>query len=599
MGHQMHRLSHIAISNFRACRSVSFPLESFTPLVGQNNTGKSTLLEAIKWVLKPSALAASDFADANQPLAVAACIEGVTAELLDNIPEKKHRTAIEPFCKNEKLWVRSVANGTGKNSISQEVWDIDAYTGIGVPKAWRPYPTGLPQAVSVLLPEALHIEAMDDIGEDLGKAKAGTTIKELLDEIMVPVLKAHPNLNDALDMIRHILTADGNNRSGHLKDFDTQATTALGHFFPGLALDLDLQIIDIKEFFKAGDLHVTDKLTGDRHRFDQMGTGAQRAIQMALIRYLAETRSSNPEKTSRRLLLIDEPELYLHPQGVRRLRQALYTLSAAGFQVVFSTHSPLMLSRENAADTVIVGKTKEDGTTTLKPLRQAVHAALSDAESQSRALFELGNLADIYFSERVVLCEGKTDRRLLSLAYECLFGQPSELDQITFLSLASGCNDIPKALPVLAAMGIKACAVADLDFAFKGARTVKPFLLDPDGQDVKTAVAAFTRLTLANKFPLGDDGLPKNGNGWRAEDAWALFAKDADGQTICQMTHESLLSHRVWVWTQGCIENVSDFDAKGEDAILAQEQQLRAMSAADIEKAMPAFKACFEWIRST
>lgn len=162
------------------------------------------------------------------------------------------------------------------------------------------------------------------------------------------------------------MSTDGRQRSGHLIEFDQQATKTLEHFFPGLALDLDLQVVDVKEFFKAGDLHVTDKLTGDRRRFDQMGTGAQRAIQMALIRYLAQTRSATAEYPSRRLLLIDEPELYLHPQGIRRLRQALPTLSQAGFQVVFATHSPLMLNRDNAADTVIVRKSKETGCLTRK-----------------------------------------------------------------------------------------------------------------------------------------------------------------------------------------------------------------------------------------
>lgn len=57
----MHRLSHLVIQNFRACRSISLPLEGYTPLVGQNNTGKSTILEAIHWVLKPGALKSTDF----------------------------------------------------------------------------------------------------------------------------------------------------------------------------------------------------------------------------------------------------------------------------------------------------------------------------------------------------------------------------------------------------------------------------------------------------------------------------------------------------------------------------------------------------------
>ena len=46
----------------------TFPLDDFTPLVGQNNGGKSTILEALKWLLKPEARAASDFADAGMPI---------------------------------------------------------------------------------------------------------------------------------------------------------------------------------------------------------------------------------------------------------------------------------------------------------------------------------------------------------------------------------------------------------------------------------------------------------------------------------------------------------------------------------------------------
>ena len=394
----MHRISHVVIKNFRACRDVSLPLEGYTPLVGQNNTGKSTILQAIEWVLKPKALSAADFSDPSAPIEVAACIDGITEAILERIPVENHRKAIEPYCRDGRLWIRATATGTTGKTINEEVWDVEQCAGKDLPEHRRAYPTGLSQAVSALLPKPLVVQAMHDLGEDLGKAKAGTTIKGLLDEIMGPLLAAHDELNTALETIRHVLAVDGDNRSDHLQQFDIEATEALDHFFPGLALDLDLQVVDVKEFFKAGDLHVTDKATNDRRRFDQMGTGAQRAIQMALIRYLAETRKEDDDRPARRLLLIDEPELYLHPQGVRRLRQALALLAEAGFQIIFSTHSPLMLSRDNAADTVIVGKTAEAGVTTEKPLRQAVEEALSNAESQSRTLFELGNLAEIYFA---------------------------------------------------------------------------------------------------------------------------------------------------------------------------------------------------------
>lgn len=595
----MHSLSYIRIKNYRACKEVELPLEGFTPLVGQNNTGKSSILDAIKWVLKPGALAETDFLDASQPVEVCARIDGISQEIIDLLPEQKHRTAIAPYCNGGRLWIRAIATGTGAKGWKAEVYDFEKYVGPSVPVNWRDYPTGLPQAVSALLPEPLHIEAMDDIGEDLGKAKAGTTIKALLDEIMAPILKTHVALNEAMTTVRGILTAKGANRSDHLKEFDTGVTTALEPFFPGLALDLDLQIVDIKEFFKAGDLHVTDKITGDRRKFDQIGTGAQRAIQMALIRYLARVKTADPATSARRVLLIDEPELYLHPQGVRRLRQALFELSKAGFQVVFSTHSPLMLSRENASDTVIVGKTKDHGTTARTPLRAAVLSALDDAESQSRTLFELGNVAEIYFSERVVLCEGKTDRRLLPLAYERLYGVAPELHQITFVSMGA-CSDIPKAMPVLTAMGIKVCAIVDLDFAFVDARKGNASLLPKDRADVQNAKDALTRMQGVHKFHLGENGLPardKKSN-WQAADTWALWAQDDVGKTIAASVHDELKTLGIWMWPNGCIEQVTRHDQKGEDAIIAQEAQLRELDANEVDLKMPEFKKCFDWIKA-
>lgn len=591
----MHHIGSVVIKNFRACKDVSLPLESYTPLVGQNNAGKSTILEAIQWVLKPAALSAGDFANADMPVVVAACIKGISQEVLDRIPEQKHRTAIVPYCRNGILWIRVSASGAGAKAISKEVWDISQCSDDDLPEHWREYPTGLPQAVSVLLPEPIVIEAMEDLQEDLGKAKAGTTIKSLLDEIMGPMLRAHTDLTDALDSIKSILTTDGANRSAHLQTFDDAATGALAHFFPGLQLDLDLQVVELKEFFKAGDLHVTDVATGDRRRFHQMGTGAQRAIQMALVRYLAESANSDASRPSRRLLLIDEPELYLHPQGVRRLRVALAQLTEVGFQVVFSTHSPLMLSRDNAPNTIRVRNEPVGGVETKRPMKDAVVQALDNAESQSRTLFQLGNVAEIYFSDIVVLCEGKTDQRLLPLAYEVLYGHLPELDHITFISLGS-CADIPKALPVLHSMGIKARAVADLDFGYTHARSGG--LLDKDGQDLMDVKTILEALEPVLEFTLNGNGLPqtqKNG-GWTASDVWSVVAQDANGSAVAQRTHEELKTKDVWIWPVGCIEQVTGFIDKGEDAILEQEEQLRDMSAANIDSTMPSFRECFEWI---
>jgi len=559
--------------------------------------GKSTILESLRWLLKPDARSASDFTDTKQPIVVTAKIEGISAAILALIPEPKHRTAIEPYCPNGILWIRASTDGTTAKSLKSEVWNPAVVEVDGKPKEWRSYPTGLPQAVSAILPEPLYIQAMKDVQKDFTSVAAGTSIKKLIEEIAEPVTKANAaEIDAALKTINDLLSGEGEARSKALIEFDAEATKTLEDFFPGLALQLELPETKVKEFFKSGSLNVREEGKPDFTEFAQLGSGAQRAIEIALICYLARVATGAGANCARKLLLIDEPELYLHPQGVRRVRQALATLATKNFQVVFSTHSPLMLDRANAAHTVIVRKEPAAGAVTRKPLQQAVKDALVEAESQSRVLFELGNVADIYFAERVVICEGKTDRRILPLAYWRFYGRAPELDHVAFISFG-GCGDILRGLLVLRAMQIPCCAIADLDFSFTQATKGNAPLVAKDGAEMLRAKAILKRIQPAHGFSLNGD-LPTKGNNFVAADIWALLAADADGKTLASDVHNQLKAHSIWIWKSGCIEHVTGTAGKGEDAIIEQEEALRIKSSADVAAEFPALVECFKWIKS-
>ena len=588
----MHALSKIHIQNFRSCNQVFLPLGDFTPLVGQNNAGKSTILDAIRLVLAPKAFAKTDANDPSQPIIISACVSGITEELIEQIPEAKHRAAITPYCIGGNLWIRISASGSAKPT--SEVWADANLDEQGLPASWRSYPTGLPQAISALLPEALHIRAMDDVQEDLGKGKAGSTIRGLLDEIMAPILTAHQEVQDALTAVRNILGADGENRSPLLTDFDNSANSALSSFFPGLLLNLDVPSIDVKEFFKSGDLNVTDEISGQTRRFDTLGSGAQRAIQMALIRLLADIRKTRDQDLARRLLLIDEPEIFLHPQGVRGLREALQMLSKSGYQVVVTTHSPLMVSRDNAPDTVIVRRSREHGSEVRVPMGAAVAQAISEAQAQSRTLFELGNIAEIYFAEKVILCEGKTDQRLLPLIYEKLYGVRPELERICFVALGS-CTSIPKGFSVLTAMGIKCGVIADLDFAFTHARGT---WLPKECEEMTNVKSVLQTVSQAEGFQLGGHGMPQNSRSGTAADCWAAFARHTDGQALANAAHEAMKEFNTWVWPMGCIEDALNITEKGEAAIIAQEDSIRSWQPAVIDQEYPVFRSTLDWMRA-
>lgn len=592
---QMHTLTHISISNFRSCKNVTLPLGDFTPVVGYNNAGKSNILTAIEWLIEPSALGAGDFFDSSSALVIEGTVTGVTAELIGKMPANQ-QSQIKPYIENERLRFRRVLPKPGAvASIKLEVRD-PAVKDDHAEKAWVVNPAGIPQALKALFPESIRVHAMQDAADDVAKQTKGNTIGKLIADVIEPVRKSHEGeLRLALKDITDKFSADGANRAEQLKEFDDGATASLSDLFPGLRLKLDVPVPEIPDLFKNGTVRVIEA-QGDAttsRTFGAVGHGAQRCIQMALIRYLAEKKADGDE-AKRKLLLIDEPELYLHPQGIEQVRQALKTLAAGRYQVIFSTHSPMMLHRDHAPHTVIVRKPDHaTGTLARKPLSKAVKESINDAGHAARVIFELGNAAQVFFSDRVLLNEGKTEQALLPLLYESHFGRTPRADR-TGLVPMNGSGNFHNAFAVLKAMAINGRIVADLDYAFGNAKQISG---DADAPDLNAVKVVLARLQPVHGFPL-EGGMPtKDKTGvWTAAKVWRIFSQDAEGAKIASAQHEKLKPHGVWIWKEGTIEDVLGIADKGAECIQQLEHELPKLTAADLAAKYPVIAQFLNWL---
>ena len=74
------------------------------------------------------------------------------------------------------------------------------------------------------------------------------------------------------------------------------------------------------------------------------GTGMQRAFMLALLQVVAESSTAVQSST---VYGLDEPETWLHPRAQVQLSQALSRLSANGSQILIFSHSPYMLKHVN------------------------------------------------------------------------------------------------------------------------------------------------------------------------------------------------------------------------------------------------------------
>ena len=343
-----HKLTTLRIENFKSIISEEFELSDYTPLVGYNNAGKTNIIEAIKWVLRRSLLKAADFNNPENPVIVTTKIEGINNDLLERL-NQAHRARIEPFLFEENLKIRRVqpSPNVPAGQIRLEVYNYAAEEGA---EPWQRNPTGIDNAIRDLFPEPIHIGAMENAEEDVSKSKTNTTIGKLLSEIIEPIEEKYGDkVTEVLDGLKSILDADGEKRAPELVELDNQVNKKLDSFFPDINVKVHIPTPELKEVLTKGTIKVYEKTGLHGADVSALGHGAQRSIQMALIRHLADLKLSGEEQTTTTLLLIDEPELYLHPQAIEILRQSLKTLSNQGYQIVFSTHSPFMITVEDVS----------------------------------------------------------------------------------------------------------------------------------------------------------------------------------------------------------------------------------------------------------
>ncbi len=396
---------------------------------------------------------------------------------------------------------------------------------------------------------------MENATEDVAKFGSGTTIGKLLKEIMDPVIDRHsPAVAGALREIGVRLSANADEKDETLVDLDGRIRDELTNLFPGISAKTHIPIPEFSDFMKSATIRIFEEgyEHPDGRDVSSFGHGTQRSIQIALIKCLAEVRRDGVGNAGRTtLLLIDEPELYLHPQAIEVVRAALSRLAGDGYQVVVTTHSANMISRSDAPNTLLIRRSAAEGTKCYPRIKDVVAEVIADADHQSEALFALSNSSKILFSERVLIIEGKTERTILPVIFHDTFGLTPGEDKIGMVDIG-GTPNIPDTMRVLGAMGVPCKSIVDLDFAFR----IAPIkgLLDPDHEDLRVCKAILANLRDAGRIGLDADGLPTKHNGVAASVAFEILAGQADAIQSITRLHEELKEVGIWVWKKGAIE---------------------------------------------
>ncbi|MFD1873302.1 ATP-dependent nuclease [Hymenobacter bucti] len=586
-----HLLAEIKIENYKSILSEVFELSAYTPLIGYNNAGKSNILSAIKWLLRRTSLQVNDFNNLDLPVVVEGRIDGITDELLNSILPS-HKVSISKFIVDGSLQIRrtQLVPGDSVARIKLQVFSSEATAG----SEWVSNPTGIDNALNALFPEPIQIGAMENAEEDVSKSKTTTTIGKLLGEIIGPLETQYgAQVRNVLDELKGIMDADGHSRAAELRQFDTAVNQKIDSFFPDINIKLHVPTPELKEVFNKGTIKIYEHQDSEGRDISSLGHGAQRSIQMALIRHLAELKREEENHNTTTLLLIDEPELYLHPQAIEIVRDSLKALSTEGYQVVFSTHSAIMVTSDDIADAVLIRKTRARGTYKRSTLKSAVPHIEADSASQIGLLFSLSNSSKILFSEKIILAEGRTEQKLLPRLFEAIAGKSMGLHKYALISMG-GVASTKKSMQVLEVMDLPTRSIVDLDFGFINA--IKDGFLDEEDTDVVACHMIFDEIASSNGITLAQNGWPAKSSSMTAAEAFVVLANQIKAQPHIEAIHQKLLLHGIWLWRMGSIETHLGIVGKNEMVWASFANLMKSSYLPDLIRDYNGVADCINWL---
>lgn len=185
-----------------------------------------------------------------------------------------------------------------------------------------------------------------------------------------------------------------------------------------------------------------------------------------------------------KLILIDEPEAFLHPPLARRLGYNLTKLAVErGASIVAATHSPAFLmgcvEAGEPLNVVRLGYQNGQGRARLLPATQL-------ANMMKSPLLRSTGVLETLFHQSAVICEGDSDRAFYQEVYERLQRDRHEntsagpapfraTRDCIFLN-SHGTGSIPDLLDALHRVGIPTAAILDLDLLKDRKPSVADFL---------------------------------------------------------------------------------------------------------------------------
>lgn len=210
--------------------------------------------------------------------------------------------------------------------------------------SWIDNPKGYAGVLKGTLPFFVLVPAVRNVTDE-SKATKSSPFGKLLSAILNTVTEdKREKIKKTLDEIsKQVNRIGGAERVPLITETEDKLNDILKNFFTGCDLEIEFETPTLEVLLSSPKLYIDD---GFRNSVENKGHGLQRAVIFTILRRYAEymTFSSEAEEKKRNLILaVEEPELYMHPQAQRTIRRVFRQIADSGDQILFSTHSSLLV----------------------------------------------------------------------------------------------------------------------------------------------------------------------------------------------------------------------------------------------------------------
>lgn len=470
-------LSKLHVKNYRGLRDVEIPLSRFGCLIGENNAGKSSTLQALSLLRTGASLGRMNFFDDSQDVRIALTLTDITDADLSRLAEE-HRTKIKALLRSNLITLVRIYGTDGTSKLKYEAMmpkeerfssnNLDAL--VKGKKAGTAFaaevvamfpelkeimtakmnqgdvrmaiqsfadslpddqkqqadvtlPTGIDESVIALLPEILYIPAVKDLGDEVKTAQT-TPFGKILG-ILLKVIE--PKLADAKELfeqlnakMNRVRRTDGSiqdNRLDEVKLIELTVDKFVRESFSSVKIEIDIPPPELRTVLSGAKIFADD---GVRGPIETKGDGLRRAIVFSILRAFVELQRSGAlsleetePATADRYMLLFEEPELYLHPKAQDILFQALSVFARQHHVLVTTHSPTFFGPDATA-TFVKLKKVIDPSLAAKPFTKAYPIDLREMGAKDQfQIICYENNNIAFFADTVVLVEGDSDYLVL------------------------------------------------------------------------------------------------------------------------------------------------------------------------------------------